>query len=1258
MNSTLMFLCSVFSLLKSTSEKEETFNVVEKRGKKNFVSGRSSSKRKKEIPFFRLYGPVISRILVILFYSFINNTLFLGSICRNGFVKKNVESLVRDFNNYVIPSAHPHLGVSDPYVGLYDVSWKYADLILHIVIFIGLVIGLVWKWSVIFPPLPYSPPSLKYIEGEKTKVYLLYKRLDNMLSRISDIEDSLPDSVTGMTAEQERARKELKYLYKEVRKCKVFCKKYEEYISDYYQERKNRVRMEERLVHKSEKTSSKQLKDRLHREEESIKLALEKAGPMPVFDDRVEELEKMFLDFTRCLDELNAFAASAICPIEWKGAHATSSSTMSTGPHDCVNVAVQAQLSSRSVTRQLKKRLKSSSCSTLDRASILSSLKKHPVGLEYIHLLAFILKINIAVLLTSKLLKRKVIFGRGMKTVFVKVEHRGVHEGELAHATAITNEKDMSEFATAKLASMAELMSLSWMLIGSNKKGIVPPLSVSSVPAADMEDDDDDDEDVGSNNLLPTGSTIPAKKGSSSRRNSSTTPKRSETGERDNMNKSPKNSILADKVADRTDRREVGAATERRSSRGSMLASRRNSAITENTSLVTMVTAITDDPPSSPSVIPPNLISTVASSTSGALFVPTSAVDASSTAAPIGSVFPFSSFSASLTSAFQVVTTADVSATPYNFPSSGTPTTSTPLLVPSQVLGTGFKTRSSGKINKFPILTNPSNASSTDDTNMGDASNVTKTPYSGKIYDCGICRKKKKGKGGEGAQCVIRDCKHLYMSERWVHKECTRLNLTVFDDNEFVYRCDGCVKEGRIASEEDIAESKTIYVPDEEEEEEEEINDDEEEFPEKSSKNNKKTAAAKAVSIAAIAVSSAASLSSSTSIFKAAALSAQRPTTTKTSTSQATSSSSSSPPGVKKEFEFKPKPPKEQVYSSILSARDKILLENEELVCFTDIAASRKRAEDLADSDATRQLQETRVQQGKVATLAEWALYFQRKAALLGYTGGGKRSTVQVERHVVVEKVDDVSSQMDVDDSVSTPDGCPINGMVSSGPTCFMGSGIQLLALIAASSSGLITSRLENTLDATNSVLKLILHILKVQTLTDISVQKLQDTLWKSFQDGTSEARAILGITVGPDMQMDITGPLTNWLCLFSDFLNEANSTSPKGNVQMLTTTQCSRCGDTRQISKVEPDIPFLTISLDRVETFQQMLSRHFKIDVADKDQYSYCQHCTDKITNFDKEQFTNAVHTARSNNKSILPQLYNVHENSDKWYQVADMIL
>jgi hypothetical protein len=57
----------------------------------------------------------------------------------------------------------------------------------------------------------------------------------------------------------------------------------------------------------------------------------------------------------------------------------------------------------------------------------------------------------------------------------------------------------------------------------------------------------------------------------------------------------------------------------------------------------------------------------------------------------------------------------------------------------------------------------------------------------------------------------------------------------------------------------------------------------------------------------------------------------------------------------------------------------------------TDIAASRKRAKDLADSDATRQLQETRVQQGKVATLAEWALYFQRKAALLGYTGGGKR---------------------------------------------------------------------------------------------------------------------------------------------------------------------------------------------------------------------------------------------------------------------------
>jgi hypothetical protein len=98
---------------------------------------------------------------------------------------------------------------------------------------------------------------------------------------------------------------------------------------------------------------------------------------------------------------------------------------------------------------------------------------------------------------------------------------------------------------------MAELMSLSWMLIGSNKKGIVPPLSVSSVPAADMDESEDDE--VGSNNLLPTDSTIPAKKGSG-RRNSSTTPKRSETGVRDNMNKSPKNSILADKVADRTDR--------------------------------------------------------------------------------------------------------------------------------------------------------------------------------------------------------------------------------------------------------------------------------------------------------------------------------------------------------------------------------------------------------------------------------------------------------------------------------------------------------------------------------------------------------------------------------------------------------------------------------------------------------------------------------------------------------------------------------
>jgi hypothetical protein len=101
-----------------------------------------NERRKKQegnIPFFRLYGPVISRILVILFYSFVNNTLFLGSICRNGFVKKNVESLVRDFNHYVMPSAHPHLGVSDPHVGLYDVLWKYGDLIAHIVILLDLL---------------------------------------------------------------------------------------------------------------------------------------------------------------------------------------------------------------------------------------------------------------------------------------------------------------------------------------------------------------------------------------------------------------------------------------------------------------------------------------------------------------------------------------------------------------------------------------------------------------------------------------------------------------------------------------------------------------------------------------------------------------------------------------------------------------------------------------------------------------------------------------------------------------------------------------------------------------------------------------------------------------------------------------------------------------------------------------------------------------------------------------------------------------
>lgn len=86
----------------------------------------------------------------------------------------------------------------------------------------------------------------------------------------------------------------------------------------------------------------------------------------------------------------------------------------------------------------------------------------------------------------------------------------------------------------------------------------------------------------------------------------------------------------------------------------------------------------------------------------------------------------------------------------------------------------------------------------------------------------------------------------------------------------------------------------------------------------------------------------------------------------------------------------------------------------------TDIAASRKRAKNLADSDATRQLQEIRVQQGKVAILAEFALYYQRKAALLGYTGGGKRATVFVDRQVLVEKVDDVTSQMEVDVTLST----------------------------------------------------------------------------------------------------------------------------------------------------------------------------------------------------------------------------------------------
>jgi hypothetical protein len=161
-----------------------------------------------------------------------------------------------------------------------------------------------------------------------------------------------------------------------------------------------------------------------------------------------------------------------------------------------------------------------------------------------------------------------------------------------------------------------------------------------------------------------------------------------------------------------------------------------------------------------------------------------------------------------------------------------------------------------------------------------------------------------------------------------------------------------------------------------------------------------------------------------TSILKAAALSAQKHSISKTtSTSQATSSSLSSPPALIKEYEFKPKPLKEQL--SILSADDKNLLESERSRCMADVAESRKRA-DLAPSDRTGQLLEARLQQAKFATLADMALFLQRKAALLGNTGGGKRTTVQVDRQVVVEKVVQVGSQIDVDVSVSTPTSTPV----------------------------------------------------------------------------------------------------------------------------------------------------------------------------------------------------------------------------------------
>jgi hypothetical protein len=262
-----------------------------------------------------------------------------------------------------------------------------------------------------------------------------------------------------------------------------------------------------------------------------------------------------------------------------------------------------------------------------------------------------------------------------------------------------------------------------------------------------------------------------------------------------------------------------------------------------------------------------------------------------------------------------------------------------------------------------------------------------------------------------------------------------------------------------------------------------------------------------------------------------------------------------------------------------------------------------------------------------------------------------------VDRQVVVEKVDDVSSQMEVDVTLSTPEGCPINGMVSSGPTCFMGSSLQLLALIASSSSkGIIENGLDYTLDATNCVLKLILHILKVQTLTDELVQELQTKLWKSFPDGNpSIERALRDKTVGPHKQMDITGPLTEWLLLFTEFINAANGVAPP-KPEILTTFKCSRCNNSRQSRKVEPHIPFIAISIDRVETFQQMLDRHFSLEAATDDQFFNCPSCTFKdVTPDEQARIKALVIGERKINKRYAPELHLEGVNASTTYQLAD---